>query len=646
MVRETLGNGFVVGIELLEINGNLISVWEGIDPSEIGTPVEFSVDFPQTSQLVIGAKIIIDTNRHPVIWEEIDAISISGSIVQDCNSNSIIDSCEIAAGDVDDCNSNGVPDECENLPDCDGDGLSDACELGSTEADCNGNSIPDSCDLAAGSATDCNANGILDECDMNTGSGQDCDRNGILDECDIASGNFEDCNDNGVIDGCELTRVELRGNWDGFSGQYADVWGYEDHAYIGRFYDSAVDIISVVDPSDPQHVAEYALPAPNQNADARDIKVADGMLFIGLEADGNGSVHVVDVRDPANPVAAFDIVLASYLTVHNLFYHQGFLYIVDLSAGTGVAIVDLRAIDLDNPPSSPITDTLWTITDGGVHDVVAQGDRLYVCKLGSGLWIYDIADLANTPPQALGSGPGISTHSCWPTADGNFVITGEERLGGGIKVYQVTDNPDGTVSLEIVDEVNFSQSSAFSVHNQGVIGNRVYNAWFQSGLQVFDVDPDTGWLEWVAGYDTFEQPTLPTYDGAWGIYPFLGDDRILISDISNGLFVLELTDLDGDDDGVIDGCEPELFIRGEVNGDGSLDIADVIYSLNYLFGEIALSCQDAADTNDDGLLNIADPINLLGFLFSGDTAPPAPFPDCGADPTADALTCENFGVCP
>ena len=158
-------------------------------------------------------------------------------------------------------------------------------------------------------------------------------------------------------------------------------------------------------------------------------------------------------------------------------------------------------------------------------------------------------------------------------------------------------------------------------------------------------DPDTGWLEWVAGYDTFEQPTLPTYDGAWGIYPFLGDDRILISDISNGLFVLELTDLDGDDDGVIDGCEPELFIRGEINGDGSLDIADVIYSLDYLFGEITLSCQDAADTNDDGLLNIADPISLLGFLFSGNAVPPAPFPDCGADPTDDLLECQSSENC-
>jgi len=266
--------------------------------------------------------------------------------------------------------------------------------------------------------------------------------------------------------------------------------------------------------------------------------------------------------------------------------------------------------------------------------------------VGAGLWIYDITDLANEVPQPLGSGPGISTHSCWPTADGHFVITGEERLGGGIKVYQVTDNPDGSVTLDIVDEVNFSQSTAFSVHNQAVIGNRIYNAWFQSGLQVFDVDPDSGWLSLVAGYDTYPQPTLPTYNGAWGVYPFLGDDRILISDISNGLFVLELIDLDGDDDGVIDACEPPLLGRGDVNADGAVNVADAIYSLDVLFLGVIAACEDAADCNDDGLLNIADPITLLGYLFSNGPAPPPPFPDCGIDPTMDALECDSFGACP
>ncbi len=353
MVRETLGNGFVLRIDLLEIDGNFISVWEGIDPSTIGAPVDFLVDYPQTQKPVIGARIIIDTNRHPVIWEEIDAISISGTIVQDCNGNGILDSCEIDSGSLDDCNNNGVPDTCEELPDCDGNGLADACELAGGANDCNGNSIPDACEMATDSAIDCNSNGILDVCELISGSGEDCDRNGILDECDLASGNIEDCNGNGIHDSCELMQLLLRGQWDGFSGQYADVWGYQDHAYIGRFFDSAVDIISVANPSDPQHVAEYLLPPPHQGADARDIKVADGMLFVGLEADGNGSVHVVDVRDPGNPVAFLDIVLPEFSLVHNLFYHQGFLFIVDLSSGSGIAIVDLRSIDLDTPPTAP-----------------------------------------------------------------------------------------------------------------------------------------------------------------------------------------------------------------------------------------------------------------------------------------------------
>ncbi|MBT6453585.1 MAG: hypothetical protein HOK60_11395 [Planctomycetes bacterium] len=97
--------------------------------------------------------------------------------------------------------------------------------------------------------------------------------------------------------------------------------------------------------------------------------------------------------------------------------------------------------------------------------------------------------------------------------------------------------------------------------------------------------------------------------------------------------------------GILDVCEETLFVRGDVNSDGALDIADAISSLDYLFGAVALSCQDAADTNDDGRLDIADPIHLLGFLFSGDTAPAAPFPDCDTDPTDDLLECQSAGNC-
>ena len=124
-------------------------------------------------------------------------------------------------------------------------------------------------------------------------------------------------------------------------------------------------------------------------------------------------------------------------------------------------------------------------------------------------------------------------------------------------------------------------------------------------------------------------------------------DPLLDCDGNGELDSCELTsgasDINGN--GILDVCEETLFVRGDVNTDGTTDIADAIFSLNYLFGEIALSCQDAADSNDDGLLNIADPIHLLSFLFGGDTAPPAPFPDCDADPSDDLLECQSAGDC-
>ncbi|MAW77942.1 MAG: hypothetical protein CMJ95_11240 [Planctomycetes bacterium] len=91
------------------------------------------------------------------------------------------------------------------------------------------------------------------------------------------------------------------------------------------------------------------------------------------------------------------------------------------------------------------------------------------------------------------------------------------------------------------------------------------------------------------------------------------------------------------------------FIRGDSNDDGGFDIADPIGVLSELFiyGTEPLPCKDAGDTNDDGLINIADAIFALSSLFvSGSLAPPLPFPDCGEDPTDDALDCAESSNCP
>ena len=59
-----------------------------------------------------------------------------------------------------------------------------------------------------------------------------------------------------------------------------------------------------------------------------------------------------------------------------------------------------------------------------------------------------------------------------------------------------------------------------------------------------------------------------------------------------------------------------------------------------------LGCIDSADGNDDGLVDLADSIALIGYLFNGATPPPPPFPDCGIDPTPDALEYDSFNRCP
>ncbi len=82
------------------------------------------------------------------------------------------------------------------------------------------------------------------------------------------------------------------------------------------------------------------------------------------------------------------------------------------------------------------------------------------------------------------------------------------------------------------------------------------------------------------------------------------------------------------------------LIRGDADGNGSIALADVISTLQYLFAGGSAPCLDALDCNDDGSVALNDVIAGLNYLFSGGQAPAAPFPDCGWDDTDDPLDCD------
>ncbi len=84
-----------------------------------------------------------------------------------------------------------------------------------------------------------------------------------------------------------------------------------------------------------------------------------------------------------------------------------------------------------------------------------------------------------------------------------------------------------------------------------------------------------------------------------------------------------------------------LFMRGDANGDGAVDISDPIVISNWLNqGGAAPACLDGADADDDSRVLQGDADYILSFLFSGGPPPPAPGPfQEGRDPTADLLDC-------
>jgi hypothetical protein len=85
---------------------------------------------------------------------------------------------------------------------------------------------------------------------------------------------------------------------------------------------------------------------------------------------------------------------------------------------------------------------------------------------------------------------------------------------------------------------------------------------------------------------------------------------------------------------------PRSFRRGDVDGNGLVNLTDAIFTLSYLFrGGRAPGCEDAADADDNGDINLTDPVAILLLLFGGFAPLPPPYPDAGVDPTPDGLSC-------
>ncbi len=113
-----------------------------------------------------------------------------------------------------------------------------------------------------------------------------------------------------------------------------------------------------------------------------------------------------------------------------------------------------------------------------------------------------------------------------------------------------------------------------------------------------------------------------------------GVNNLVESPIAGSLGAIEITEA--------------AFRRGDCNFDGGVTILDALRCLEMIFLPTSgVDCMDVTDVNDNGFLGVDDAVYLLHYLFTGAVGPPpAPFPNCGTDPTADSILCtEVLGSC-
>ena len=110
----------------------------------------------------------------------------------------------------------------------------------------------------------------------------------------------------------------------------------------------------------------------------------------------------------------------------------------------------------------------------------------------------------------------------------------------------------------------------------------------------------------------------------------------------DGLTALQLSMEEDDDNGRNETVpsNSSLFIRGDCNGDGTVNANDLLYLVNYLYYDgsepVGLDNQpnlNSGDTNDDNIVTSADEIFLVFWLYYKGWILPPPYPGPGYDPT-------------
>ncbi len=329
-----------------------------------------------------------------------------------------------------------------------------------------------------------------------------------------------------------------------YDNAYNEIWGYatsqNEYAIIGTTKGT-----HFIDVTDPENIFEaHVIEGEAQGVAIvhRDFHDHQDHLYIVCDEGQSSTLQILDLSVlPNEPTMVYN---SSELLnrAHNIFIDSQSDRLYSLSHKSNTTSRAYAVFDISDP-ANPVqihsANTFGPLLVGHVHDAYIFDHIGYFNCGNDGLIIADMSDLSSIEVLSYLESSDYPqsgyNHSGWPSEDGNYYFFADETHGMDLKVLDVSDKTDASI-IGTFDANNPSNKSI--AHNQVLKEDYLYVAYYYDGLQVYDVsDPEN--IQRTMYYPTSQITATNDFEGAWGVYPFLPSGIILVSDMQEGLFVID-----------------------------------------------------------------------------------------------------------
>jgi hypothetical protein len=347
-------------------------------------------------------------------------------------------------------------------------------------------------------------------------------------------------------------RLETVGHMGVPTAHTADIWVFEDVAYLGTFMDDKLRVYDISDPASPVLTDSIQVDARRIN----DVMANPGSDFAIMTREGaanriNGFV-ILDTSDPKHPRIAGEYTATVSGGVHTTWIVDDLVYATH--NGTG----DMRIIDVSDR-ANPREVGRWGVEHQNrvLHDIFIKDGVAYLSYWDDGLVMLDLggAGKGGTPTNPVFISrinyPEGNTHTAWRWK--NYVFVGDEifptnwnmdrpiAARGFIHVIDVTDieNPVEVAKYEVPEA---------GAHNIWIDEDEevLYIAYYQAGLRALDVSGELRGDLYAQGREIDRFLTTASEGVVLPNVPFAGtvmlhDGLIYTVDFNSGLWIHRMT---------------------------------------------------------------------------------------------------------